>query len=118
MYFKPLFLVVSGLAGLTAAESNFLASCNGVSGDGSSSSRIWSCCASRPGAVLMFTFLDLNNCLLNNHGNLGWLPNGGYLNSCSGCHLEGTRYVCNCGNGAGGTQTTSVNLVSPRMLQI
>ena len=112
MHFKLPFLVFSGLATITSAESNFLASCSGVSGDGSSQSRIWSCCPSRPGGILMFTLLDLNNCLLNNNGNLGWLPNGGYLGSCGGCHLEGTRYVCSCRNSAGGTQTTSVELVS------
>lgn len=105
-------LLLSSLVAVVAAENNFLASCTEVRGDGSSQSRIWSCCPTRPGSTKSLTFLDLNNCLLNNFGNLGWLPNGGYLGSCSGCHVSGSEYICNCGNGRGQIQTTSINLVS------
>ncbi|KAI6021203.1 Cyanovirin-N [Pisolithus marmoratus] len=57
------------------------------------------------------TSIDLNQCVTNNRGALQCTSaNGYYADTCENCGLSGTNLDCTCGNGSGGTDSTSVNL--------
>ncbi|KAI1474520.1 hypothetical protein K445DRAFT_20922 [Daldinia sp. EC12] len=40
--------------------------------------------------------LDLNTCFANYLGSLNHVTNGGFSGSCAGCHMDGTKLICEC----------------------
>ncbi len=67
-------------------------------------------CASGSGS-LVSTSLDLDACLTNSNGALGWETNGGFAGSCSSCALAGgSTLTCQCANVAAQNAATTLDL--------
>ena len=55
--------------------------------------------------------LNLNSCLTNSNGVLGWEDSGGFANSCSSCQLTGgASLTCQCETAASQSVSTTIDL--------
>ncbi|KAM7186266.1 Cyanovirin-N [Naviculisporaceae sp. PSN 640] len=68
------------------------------------------CVCKKTNGDIATTPLNLNGCLLNQGGNLRWLKNGNFADSCDSLGLVGTVLNARCANGNGGYTRTNINL--------
>ncbi|KAI1463119.1 uncharacterized protein F4812DRAFT_463974 [Daldinia caldariorum] len=63
--------------------------------------------------------LDLNTCFANYVGSLNHVANGGFADSCTGCHMDGTKLICECLVGADrGIKRNEVELDDWNLIQV
>ncbi|KAM7186171.1 Cyanovirin-N [Naviculisporaceae sp. PSN 640] len=57
---------------------------------------ILNCFCEKPGVGLVHTSLDLNKCIVNDHGIPRWRVNGGFSGTCGTAGFNGRLYQLNC----------------------
>ncbi|KAI1806500.1 hypothetical protein F4811DRAFT_132393 [Daldinia bambusicola] len=63
--------------------------------------------------------LDLNTCFANYVGSLNHVVNGGFADSCTACHMDGTKLICECLVGADrGIKHNEVELNDWNLIQV
>jgi hypothetical protein len=87
------------------SSGNFAATCSNISLQGSNVLSA-SC---QTGSGTMDTTLDLDSCINNNNGALGW-GNGNYAGSCSSCSLSGTLLPCQCNDNNTQAHSTTIDV--------